>query len=230
MKVVYVDEQPEARAAWIQHIYVSDEFLPEETTTLDPEPDLDDMIAAIEELDPDALVTDQRLNEFKKGVGYNGTELVARFQSRRRHFPCFVTTNYAAEAADGAPVDLDINLIFSKEQLGDDEEHDNADQELTFLARLKRKILSYQRLLKAREDELTRLIGESEGGTMEPRVANRVLELDAELEAMLGGKSTVPTDIKERASAPLADILARAETILSDLEARLEEQRAEGQT
>lgn len=218
MKIVYVDEQSEARDAWRRHVFVSDEFTLEETEVLDPEPDLDQMIAMIEDLDPDALVTDQRLSEFKVGVAYDGTELVARFLSRRRHFPCFVTTNFAAEAADRAPLDLDVNMIFSKEQLSDDEGDELAEQELTFFGRVKRKVHAYQRLLQSREEELMRLIGEAEGGPMPPQIANRVMELDHELEAMVGGRAKLPVDIKERASAPLAQLLERAEAILAELE------------
>lgn len=220
MKIIYVDEQPEARAAWMRHVFLSDEFTREETIALDPETDLERMIAVIEDEDPDALVTDQKLSEYKIGVAYDGTELVARILSRRPDFPCFVTTNFAAEAADRAPIDLDVNIIFSKEQLSDDEE-DVSAQGLSFFGRVKRKATAYQRMLQSLEEELMGLIREAEGGQMSPQVANRVMELDKLLEAKTGGRVVVPVDIKERASAPLAKLMARAEKILTELEGRL---------
>ena len=113
-RLVYIDEQEAARNEMVRAVYISGHFEADDIAVVDPSPDMADTIAEIDSHRPEALITDYVLSEHKAGVAYSGTELVQAYQAQRKDFPCFVTTGFAADAAGSAPMQVDVNLIYSK--------------------------------------------------------------------------------------------------------------------
>ena len=77
---------------------------------------VDEMLQRIEELSPDAVVTDFRLNEMRidihYNVKYNGIDLINAIREQREGFPCFVITSFDDEAVKAEAMDLCIGLSY----------------------------------------------------------------------------------------------------------------------
>jgi hypothetical protein len=213
-RLVYVDEQDDQRNAMRVAALLSDEFLPEDVEVLDPCPSLADMLHLIDEHQPDVLVTDYRLSEQKAGVTYNGAELAAAYLDKYEGFPCFVTTGFAADAAEHASSEV-INIIFSK----DDAQADEVDEaDVPFFKRVRLKIDAYKRerdALTARVRDLQQASSERE---LDPHELEELLRLDGKLEAMVGKEYALSDDLKKLALKPLTSIFEEAEKLLEKLE------------
>lgn len=215
-KLVYIDEQEDQRRMMLRAAILSEEFADGEVQSLDPVPELVDMVSQIEDLHPDVVITDYRLHEYKAGVKYSGIDLVAALQSRHRGFPCFVTTGWASDAAGEAASAVDINAIYSKSETqfaGKDNE--NA---LPFFKRVRLKVDAYHAVLQKLEDEHAKLREKLSGTGLTPAETERLLNIDDELEAMLGAEHSLPSEIKRVALEPLNEIVEKAEKLLNDLE------------
>lgn len=217
-KLVYIDEEQSQRNAMKTAAILSGHFGQEEIITLEPHNSLDEMIAEINEHQPTALITDFRLNEYRAGISYNGTELVSKYLNLRKNFPCFVTTGYASDAADAGMDMVDINSIFSKEDFNPTYAPENPLQPLPFFLRVKHKIQAYQNTLERSETELEELQEKVKNNTITPKETQRMFDLDGELEAMLGNVERIPSHIKEMALEPISRIIRDAEALVSKLE------------
>ncbi|WP_027030352.1 response regulator [Mesorhizobium loti] len=215
-KLVYVDEQDDQRRTMLRAAILSEEFADGEVQSLDPVPELVDMVSQIEDLNPDVVITDYRLHEYKAGVKYSGIELVAALQDRYRGFPCFVTTGWARDAAGEAASSFDINAIYSKSETqvtGNDSQ--NA---LPFFKRVRLKVDAYHSLLQKLEDEHAELKDKLSTTGLTPAETERLLVIDGDLEAMLGAQHSLPAEIKRIALEPLNEIVEKAERLLQGLE------------
>ena len=76
---------------------------------------LEETIAMIDELHPDAIVSDFRLNEIKDDIKYNvnfdGSELMDAYLDERPGFPCFVLTSFDYQAIYRSH---DLNILYLK--------------------------------------------------------------------------------------------------------------------
>jgi DNA-binding NarL/FixJ family response regulator len=215
-RLIYVDEQDDQRRTMLRAAILSEEFADGVVQSLDPMPDLEDMIAQIEDLHPDVVITDYRLTEYKAGIKYSGVDLVAAFQQRHKDFPCFVTTGFARDAAGEAASTVDINSIYSKSETqvaGGDSE--NA---LPFFKRVRLKVDAYHAMLQRLENEHAMLRTKLSRAKLSPAETERLLLIDGELEAMLGAQHSMPAELKRLALEPLNEIVGKAEKLLSDLE------------
>ena len=215
-KLVYIDEQDDQRRTMLRAAILSNEFADGEVQSLDPVPELADMVSQIEDLYPDVLITDYRLTEYKAGIKYSGIELVAAFQDRYKGFPCFVTTGFARDAAGAAASAVDINAIYSKSetQIAGNE----SENALPFFKRVRLKVDAYHALLQKFEDEHAKLKEKLDATGLTPAETERLLVIDGELEAMLGAQHSLPAEIKRVALEPLNEIVEKAEKLLKDLE------------
>lgn len=215
-RLVYIDEQDDQRRTMLRAAILSEEFAEGEVQSLDPLPELDEMIGQIEELHPEVVITDYRLTEYKAGVKYSGIELVAALQRRHKGFPCFVTTGFASDAAGEAASTVDINTIYAKSET----QITGADSEntLPFFKRVRLKVDAYNALLQKLEAEHAALRVKLEQSELNPAEVERLLVIDGELEGMLGAQHSLPAELKRIALEPLNEIVGKAEKLLSDLE------------
>lgn len=215
-RLVYVDEQDDQRRIMLRAAILSEEFADGEVQSLDPLPELDDMIGQIEDLRPEVVITDYRLTEYKAGIKYSGIELVAEFQRRHKDFPCFVTTGFASDAAGEAASTVDINTIYAKSET--QVTSTDSENTLPFFKRVRLKVDAYNALLQEHEEEHAALRTKLETSKLTPAEVERLLFIDGELEAMLGAQHSLPAELKRVALEPLNQIVGMAEKFLSDLE------------
>src|ERR1700692_4805494 len=97
-KILFIDEQSTDIDDFKDYVEAANT---KENFTVDAEFPLEDiaeMIQLIIKHNPDAIVTDFMLNEYKENikynVPYNGVQLVREFISIREGFPCFVMTSF----------------------------------------------------------------------------------------------------------------------------------------
>jgi DNA-binding NarL/FixJ family response regulator len=215
-RLVYIDEQDDQRRTMVRAAILSDEFADGEVRSLEPLPMLDDMVGKIDELRPEVVITDYRLNEYMAGITYSGIDLVAALQQRHKGFPCFVTTGFAIDAAGEAASNVDINTIYAKSETQVTE----ADNEntLPFFKRVRLKVEAYHALLQRLEDEHVALRTKLKASSLSPAETERLLSIDGELEAMLGTQHSLPAELKRVALEPLNEIVGKAEKLLHELE------------
>lgn len=213
-RLLYIDEQDDQQNAMRAAAILSEQFSADEVEVLDPRPELNEMLKLIDEHDPDVLVTDYRLSEHKAGITYNGAELAKAYLDKYEGFPCFVTTGFAADAAEHATSDV-IDIIFSKE---DAQAEDVEDSDVPFFKRVRLKIDAYNRMI----DELTNRHRELQKASidkpLEPQELEELLRLDAKLEAMVGKEYALSDNLKRLALEPLNDIFDEAQKLISKLE------------
>lgn len=215
-RLVYIDEQDDQRRTMVRAAILSDEFADGEVHSLQPLPELDDMIEQIDEFRPEAVITDYRLNEYMAGITYSGIDLVAALQQRHKGFPCFVTTGFASDAAGEAASTVDINTIYAKSETQvTDTDSENT---LPFFKRVRLKVDAYHALLQRLEDEHGALRAKLEASSLSPAETEHLLSIDGELEAMLGAQHSLPPELKRAALEPLNEIVGKAEKLLDDLE------------
>lgn len=220
-KIVYVDEQEDQRDQMVASIKLSGLFDDDDVVPLDPLPDIDEMVDEISSHHPDVLITDFRLNEYKAGIGYDGTQLVSRYLRLNKSFPCFVTTGFAPEAANAATPDIDVNSIFAKSASFAPDGKD-----VPFFLRVQRKISSRKKLIENYENKISELQGKLKDKPLSPEEAKLLFSLDAELESMLGGAHHIPGSVKELALEPLTSLIGKADKIISELEKAFPEKKA----
>lgn len=190
-----------------------------------PLPNLDDMILAIFEKNPDAILTDFSLND-KKGdlptpysIGYNGGDLAEEVRRRRKNFPVFIATSLGDDAArDG----YDVKLIHEKYGSFTDgttsSSNSSADiQHLTFADKVFYEITSYKQFLDQCSNEFDQLIYKRSSESLSLKEEERLIELDGILEASIDQKSKLPEDLKIPSNiARLEKLVSLAEQILAD--------------
>lgn len=112
-KILFVDEEQETLDEFLDYVERSPHKGNIEAMTELPLSSLDEMVEYIIKLNPDALITDFRLNDSRESINYNvpynGVELVRAFQGIRGHFPCFVMTAFDDQAVSKSE---DVNIVY----------------------------------------------------------------------------------------------------------------------
>lgn len=187
-----------------------------------PEPTLDLMISEIFKRNPDVVLTDFSLNDYKRDlpsdytVEYNGGDIARELLARRKGFPVFIATSLGDDAAkDG----YDVKLIYQKygsfkENRVENESPTDA-QHLTFADRVSYDVSSYKQLLDNASTEFDLLVTKRSAGTLGISEEERLIELDALLESSIDAKSKIPDDLRQTSNLKrLDDLIAKAEEIL----------------
>lgn len=180
-----------------------------------PLPSLGETIEMIDELHPDAVVSDFKLNEIKEDIKYNvsfdGSELMDAYLEERPGFPCFVLTSFDDKAIYSSH---DLNIVYVKRSL-----HPSKDDKTTFADRIIQKIVSYQTEIAQSQERLDALIELRRNKQATSKDEQELIELDSFLERSLGRKTRVPEGMKELSNmSRLNELIGKAEAILAKLE------------
>lgn len=176
-----------------------------------------DTIAMIDELHPDAIVSDFKLNDIKDDIKYNvsfdGSELMDAYLDERPGFPCFVLTSFDDEAIYRSH---DLNIVYLKRDL-----HPSKDDKITFADRIIQKIVSYQTEISNAQERLNDLMELRRNNQATSKDEQELIELDSFLERSLGQKTQVPAGMKELSNMKrLNELIEKADAILAKLEGK----------
>ena len=176
-----------------------------------------DTIAMIDELHPDAIVSDFKLNDIKDDIKYNvsfdGSELMDAYLDERPGFPCFVLTSFDDEAIYRSH---DLNIVYLKRDL-----HPSKDDKITFADRIIQKIVSYQTEISNAQKRLNDLMELRRNNQATSKDEQELIELDSFLERSLGQKTQVPAGMKELSNMKrLNELIDKADAILAKLEGK----------
>ena len=182
-----------------------------------PRSTLVDTIAMIDELHPDAIVSDFRLNDIKDDIKYNvsfdGSELMDAYLDERPGFPCFVLTSFDDEAIYRSH---DLNIVYLKRDL-----HPSKDDKITFADRIIQKIVSYHAEISNAQERLNDLMELRRNNQATSKDEQELIELDSFLERSLGQKTQVPAGMKELSNMNrLNELIGKADAILAKLEGK----------
>lgn len=189
-KVLFIDEEKEQQDYFKDYMDAAPDV---EVVCICPESELDDMIQKIDELAPNAIVSDFLLNEIKVdiqyAVKYTGSELVNEYQRQRPAFPCFVLTSHDDEAVIGSD---DVNVVYVKDLLHSGE----PDAKAKFYEKIKEQINKYRKSIEAAQSELSALVDKKQKEGLSLPESERMIELDDFLEKSLDSYSALPKDMK----------------------------------
>ncbi len=209
--IVYIDENPDARADFFTDAYQSGRF--SEIHVLPPLPDLDDMVEQIMGLQVNALISDFQLTEAGP-VNYNGETLVEAILARRADFPCFIQTSFDEAALNAAE---DVNRVYSKNPkaaAGGGRDH--------LLQRIVIQVERHAKRLAEWQAELDELLA-IDRGTLTALQIERIVELDDALESNMGVDVSLPQQAKrdllksENLMGRQADLIIETEKLISDM-------------
>ncbi|MGY5775843.1 hypothetical protein [Rhizobium sp. LEGMi135b] len=175
--IAYVDEDEDAREDFLIDADKSNFF--REVIVLEPEARLTDMVDALLALSVDALVSDFRLADASP-VEYDGGKLVAAVLATRADFPCFIRTSWDNDALHGTD---DVNRVYSKED-------GPQDLNRALFERINLQIAHHRSQIQRWSDELEELLA-IDRQTLSAQQIERIVELDAQVEARLGADHAV---------------------------------------
>lgn len=219
--ILFIDEQKEAHRAFKTNFLDNhkDQFT---GSYIVPEATLEDMIEKIVKINPDAVLTDYSLNDYKTSIDYevqyNGGDLASKIHSMRQGFPIFITTSLGDDAAKNG---ADVKIIYEKYGSFKDEERESdssGDQHLTFADRLLYEIRSHKKFIEEASHEFDQLLTKriTDKATLTAPEEVRLLELDGILENLIDGQSRIPETLKEPTNIQrLNELLSLANKILS---------------
>ncbi len=194
-KILFIDEEQETFDDFLDYVELSSTKDNIEVQTQFPLEHLDEMVELIFKINPDAIVTDFRLNEMKTdikyNVPYNGVELVQELLKIRTGFPCFVLTAYDDLAVSESD---DVNKVYIKNILHNNKEESKAKAK--FLDRVIYQIEHYKSKIKSVEKELLELIELRKSGKANISDEERIIALDNFLENIIDSQHSVPPEFK----------------------------------
>lgn len=182
--IAYVDEVKDEQDNFFTDAFDSGLF--ENIYILSPEPNIDDLINKILDLQIDALITDFNLSEAGP-LSYNGEQLVSAFLAIRSDFPCFIRTSYDDDAL---ALSDDVNRIYSKNIVNDE----SAGRYL--FKRISIQIDHHQRRIVHWQNELAEL-RERDPVSLTAADVERIIELDTKVEISFGRDIAIPTHVKK---------------------------------
>jgi len=213
-KILLIDEEKDTFDDFLDYVDISSTKDNIEVITEYPQEDLDNMIEHIIKINPDALITDYRLNEMKTDIDYNvpydGVELVEELLKIRSGFPCFVLTAFDDLAVSASE---DVNKVYIKNILHNNKEESKA--KVKFLDRVINQVEHYQTKIANSEKELIQLIKLRKSGSAKISDEKRIIELDDFLESVIDRKNSIPPEFKKLSNDErLNELLAKVDSIL----------------
>lgn len=221
-KILFIDEEKQA------HRSFKKDFLDKNKDRFSgffdyPLPTLDEMMEKIYEINPDVLLTDFSLNDFKNDlpspytVEYNGGDIAREMLSRRRNFPVFIATSLGDDAAKEG---YDVKLIYEK--YGSFRENSTEDQSpldaqhLSFADKIYYEALSYKQSLERISFEFDSLLQKRNSSSLSLAEEEQLLELDEILEASIDSRSKLPDELRKTSNIRRLDrLLVMAEQIIN---------------
>lgn len=217
-RILLIDEEKDTFDDFKDYLDISSTKDNIEVIEMLPLEELSEMIEVIFKINPDAIITDFRLNEMKTDIDYNvpydGVELVEEFLKYRQSFPCFVLTAFDDLAVSASE---DVNKVYIKNILHNNKEESKAKAK--FLDRVINQIEHYQTKIKNSESELLELIKLRESGKATISDENRIIELDSFLENVIDRKSSIPPEYKKLSNDNrLSELLNKVDTLLKKVD------------
>jgi DNA-binding NarL/FixJ family response regulator len=217
-RILLIDEEKDTFDDFKDYLDISSTKDNIEVIEMLPLEELSEMIEVIFKINPDAIITDFRLNEMKTDIDYNvpydGVELVEEFLKYRQSFPCFVLTAFDDLAVSASE---DVNKVYIKNILHNNKEESKAKAK--FLDRVINQIEHYQTKIKNSESELLELIKLRESGKATISDENRIIELDSFLENVIDRKSSIPPEYKKLSNDNrLSELLNKVNTLLKKVD------------
>ena len=181
-----------------------------------PLPTVSEMLQRIEDLCPDAVVTDFRLNEIRidihYSVKYDGIDLINAIRKQRDGFPCFVITSFDDEAVNGSD---DVNMVYIKDILRPDTDK----SKVTFAERITRQVDKYRSRIGNARQELSVLIEKRNSGNANVYDEERIIELDSFLEKSLDSYGCIPEQLKKLSNIDkLNSLISKVDNLLKKLD------------
>ena len=213
-KILFIDEESTQHDRFLDYFeHVCPEIKP---TCLFPKANVDEMVDIIRELQPDAVVTDFKLNEIRVDIDYNvnydGVELISNLRRLYHNFPCFVITSFDDDAVN---VSDDVNLVYIKDLL----KPDNDKAKVPFAQRILSQIDKYRARIDAARIELSVLIDKRNSGKAGVHEEDRIIQLDSFLERAFDAYDAVPSEMKKLSNLEkLNELIEKADEILKKLE------------
>ena len=199
-KILFIDEEQETLDDFLDYIEASTQKGNITALTQLPLGDLNEMIDCIIKINPDAIITDFKLNDsresIKYNVPYNGTELVQAFQNMRES--------------------EDVNIVYIKNILYKDEKESKARAQ--FLDRVLYQINHYKSKIRNAEDELQKLIKLRQSGHADINDEKRLIELDHFLENSIDKRCSIPEEFKTLSNSDkLSDLISAVDKLLDEI-------------
>lgn len=182
-RILYIDEDDSDRREF--KIYCKNVF---EVITIHPPASLQQLFSVIDEIGPDAIVTDYHLTEHDASIEYNGDDVVSNYLQLRHQFPVFLLTSYEDTAINE---DLDPSYIYTKDVMSEAE----VDNVVKFRLRVSRKIEVYKSYLDDLETRILEL--KEKGNDRSDEDKALLIQLDSELERTLGSNYSLGDKVKE---------------------------------
>lgn len=216
-KIIYVDEYREDIDDFLDYFEEKDTNNKFDIEYLLPENSLDLMYEKIFEKNPDAIISDYMLNEYKSDINYNvpytGVDLTEKILEIKEKYPCFVLTSYDDQAIKTSQ---DVNMIYIKDILHGSEEKTNA--KANFLDTVENQIIHYKKRIENSENELLKLINKSNEEALNAIEEAKLLELDTFIEKATNQQSALPEHLKGTKNLDeLHKMINSTDTLLAEL-------------
>jgi hypothetical protein len=218
-KVLFIDEQKEAHRDFMTKFIKQNQerfFGVYEY----PKGTLQEMMDVINEIKPDAILTDFALNVHKSEhvpdqIEYDGNDLAEEIKLHKFNFPTFITTSLSGDAAtQGA----DALIVFDKSHFGDKADANHNEKELTLADRIFFSISRYKQQLEDWSKEFDSLIDIKGSRPLTESEEARLIELDNYLESSLDKQSMLPATLKQTSSLQkLEEIISQTKRILGQV-------------
>lgn len=213
-KILFIDEQEDDIDDFKDYIEKTNTKQTFKLVVELPLDSLDKMMGKIFEINPDAVIVDFMLNEYKEliqyNVPYNGVDLIEALLSMRQDFPCFVMTSFDDDAIK---IIDDVNKVYIKDILHGKEKETNA--KANFLERIESQIGHYKTRLANAEQRLEELIEKRKAGKATMEEEKEIIDLDDFLEKSLDKKSSIPEEYKTLSNTEkLEEILTKVDELL----------------
>jgi hypothetical protein len=220
-RILFIDEEQAAFDEFNNYIDDNQTEKKFELITQPPLESLDKMLHSIFKINPDVLITDFILNEYRELVQYNvpydGVELIYKFLSIREGFPCFVMTSYDDTAINKSN---DVNIVYVKNIFHNEKQ---SGVKANFLKRLELQIEHYKHRIDGAEEELLKLISLRIDGKATIHDEENIIRLDNFLEKAIDRRSSIPENFKLPSNSKrLEQILLKADELLRKYEEKNE--------
>lgn len=216
--ILFIDEEQDALDRFRGYVDAVSSGVSINLQVIFPLETLDKMIKKINEIKPDAIVSDFMLNEKKMDISYNvpynGVDLVERYTELRELFPCFILTSFDMDAMNGSE---DVNLVYIKGVMTEDEQNFSCKHG-TFLKKILLQIDHYRTKALSDQNRLQELVALKKTGRATLKDEEELIKIDSRLENRLDSRVAIPNELKTVANAKqLEKLLEQADKLLDKI-------------
>lgn len=213
--ILFIDEEDDSKDAFLDYVDNTAASEKIKIITEYPQETLEEMISDIIKLNPDAIITDFMLNDYKESVKYNvpynGVDIVNEFTSIREGFPCFVLTSFDDNAIRQSD---DVNIVYVKNILHNKVIDENS--QANFIERVIHQINHYKSKINDSEQKLFELIEKRHSGIANLDDESEIIRLDHLIENSLDKQNAIPEEYKSLSNTrKLEEILSKVDDLLN---------------